>query len=176
MNTLISAAIAIAFLVLVLALSRKSRTCEPDECGVESHPAPNTCNGRWLDLSERIFDASDVRWLRDELAFPKMAQTLTLERKRLAIRWLEALQQSFDTLVRTPALSTSDSPERASRGSWHMLWLTLRFKFLVSYALLVVKLFGPYHRLIPSLSWMSFSSGSGRSFQRASFAENRSLH
>jgi hypothetical protein len=37
-----------------------------------------------------------------------------------------------------------------------MLWLTLRFQFLLSYALLVVRLFGPYHRLLPSFTWVPF--------------------
>ncbi len=69
-------------------------------------------SGHWLDLSERIFDPSDARWLAEELAFPKLAEALILGRKRLAIRWLEALQASFDELVRTPELS----PSEASRG------------------------------------------------------------
>jgi len=94
------------------------------------------------------FSILRCRWLEEELAFPKLAKSLTLRRKRLAIRWLEALQSSFDEVVRTPELTPSELPEVTSVGSWQMLWLTLRFKFLVSYALLVVKLFGPYHRLI----------------------------
>ena len=112
MITLIYAAIAIAFLILVLGLFGKTRSHEPDECMPDNHSAPSTGNGRWLDLSERIFDPSDARWLAEELAFPKLAKALILGRKRLAIRWLEALQASFDEVVRTPELS----PERGSRG------------------------------------------------------------
>jgi hypothetical protein len=176
MTTLIYAAIAIGFLILVLALFRKTRSHEPDECMLENRSAPSIGNGHWLALSERIFDPSDARWLQEELAFPKLAKALRLERKRLAIRWLEALQASFDDLVRTPELAPSEAPEVISAGSWQMLWLTIRFKLLVSYALLVVKLFGPYHRLIPSFSWVPFSQGSERSFRRAALAGSRSAH
>jgi hypothetical protein len=174
MITLIYAAIAIAFLVLVLGLSRNTRSHEPDDCMPDNCSAPSTGNGRWLHLSERIFDPSDARWLADELGFPKLANALMLGRKRLAIRWLEALQASFDELVRTPEFSPSEAPEASSLGSWQMLWLTLRFKISVSYALMVIKFFGPYHRLIPSFSWIPFSRGSKRSFRRPALANSRS--
>lgn len=176
MTMLIYAAIAIAFLIVVLGLFRKSRVQQPDEFLPVNPPAPNTGNVRWLDLSERIFDPSDARWLRDELAFPGLAELLTHERKRLAIEWLEALQASFDALVRTPDILLSEAPEAPSPGSWQMLWLTVRFKFLVSYALLVVRVFGPYHRLIPSFSWVPFSRESGRSFHQADLVDSRSIH
>ena len=176
MITLIYAAIAIAFLILVLGLFGKKRPQEPDECMPDNHYAPSIGSGRWLDLSERIFDPSDAHWLQDELAFPKLAKALTLERKRLAIHWLEALQASFDEVVRTPELTPSEPPEASSAGSWQMLWLTIRFKLLVSYALFVVKLFGPYHRLIPSFSWVPFSQETERSFRRAALANSRSSH
>ena len=173
MITLIYAAIAIAFLILVLGLFGKTRLHESDECLPDNHTAHGTGNGRWLDLSERIFDPSDARWLLEELAFPKLAKALMLGRKRLAIRWLEALQASFDDVVRTPEITPSESSTASSPGSWRMLWLTLRFKLLVSYALLVVKLFGPYHRLIPSFSWVAFSRGSGRTIRRPAMAHSR---
>jgi hypothetical protein len=138
---------------------------------METSYAPSIGNGRWLDLSERIFDPSDARWLQEELAFPKLAKALRLGRKRLAIRWLEALQASFDDLVRTPDFASSETHEANSPGSWRMLWLTIRFKFLVTYALFVVKLFGPYHRLIPSFSWVPFSRETRRDFRRAALAD-----
>jgi len=125
---------------------------------------PSIGNGRWLNLSERIFDPSDARWLAEELAFPKLAKALMLGRKRLAIRWLEALQSSFDDLVRTPESAPSQTPQHTSAGSWKMLWLTLRFKLLISYALLVVKLFGPYHRLIPSFHGFHYHWGASAGF------------
>ena len=173
MITLVYAAIAITFLVLVLGLFRKTRPNEPDESVAAPPHAPSTGNAHWLDLSERIFDPSDVLWLQEELSFPKLAETLMQERKRLAIWWLEALQASFEELVRTPELSSSEDPAGNSAGSWQMLWLTLRFKFLVSYALLVVKLFGPYHRLVPSFSWYPFSRATERSFRRPALANSR---
>jgi len=173
---LIYGAIAIAFLILVLGLYRRTRSSEPDEWIPDDHPAPRIGNGRWLYLSERIFDPHDARWLADELGFPKLAHTLIIGRKHLAICWLEALQASFDELVRTPEFSPSEAPAASSVGNWQMLWLTFRFKISVSYALLVVKLFGPYHRLVPSFSWVPFSRGSERSFRRPALANSRSTH
>ncbi len=174
MTTLIYAALAIAFLLLILGLFRKPRSHESDEVIPDSHSAPNVENGRWLDLSERIFDPADGDWLAEELAFPKLAESLSLGRKRLAIRWLQTLQASFDEVVRTPEPTSSLDLTANSAGSWRMLWLTLRFKFLVSYALLMVKWFGPYHRLVPSFSWLPFSRESEPRFRRAALANNRS--
>ena len=173
MTTLIYVTLAIAFLALILGLLRKTRPHEPDESITDPIPAPSLGNGRWLDLSARIFDPSDARWLAEELAFPQLAEALTLGRKRLAIRWLEALQASFDELVRTPDIAATEGSGANSAGSWRMLWLTLRFKLLVSYALLVVKMFGPYHRLIPSFSWTPFSPEGERSFRHAAIADTR---
>jgi hypothetical protein len=174
MITLIYAVIAIAFLLLILGLFRKTRPLESDGRMLDSPPAPSIGNGRWLGLSERIFDPSDARWLAEELALPNLAKSLSLERKRLAIYWLETLQASFDEVVRTPELNPSEVPAASSARSWQMLWLTIRFKFLVSYALVMVRLFGPYHRLIPSFSWLPFSRESEPRFRRAALANNRS--
>jgi hypothetical protein len=174
MITLIYAAIAIAFLILVMGFLRKPQPHDPDETLMEKSYAPKVGNGRWLNLSERIFDPTDVRWLAEELAFPKLAKDLKFERKRLAIRWLESLQASFDVVVRTPENVPSETSEVSSAGSWQLLWLTLRFKFSVSYALIVVKLFGPYHRLIPSFAWVPFLPGSEHSIRRAALAGSRS--
>jgi hypothetical protein len=176
MTMIIYTAIAIAFLLSVLGLIRKTRSQESDEFIPDRHSAPSIGNRRWLDLSDRIFDPSDARWLAEELAFPKLAKSLSLERRKLAIHWLETLQASFDEVVRTPELDPGEAPAASSAGSWRMLWLTLRFKFLVSYALLMVKLFGPYHRLIPSFSWLPFSRESEPRFRRAALANNRSSH
>jgi hypothetical protein len=176
MIMLIYAAIAIAFLILVIGLLQKPQPLDLDETITEKSCTPSVGNGRWLDLSERIFDPSDAHWLAEELAFPKLAKALTIGRKRLAICWLEALRASFEDLVRTPEPAASEAAETISVGSWEMLWLTIRFKFLVSYALFVVRLFGPYHRLIPSFSWVPFSQGSERSFRRAALANHPSSH
>lgn len=173
MIMLIYAAVAIAFLILVVYLIQKPRPLDSDETATQGISPPSLGNGRWLDLSERIFNPSDARWLEQELAFPKLAEALMLGRKRLAIRWLKALQASFDELVRTPEVSPNETAEFKSVGGWQMLWLTLRFKLLVYYALFMVKLFGPYHRLIPSFSWVPFSRGSERNFRRPAFVNNR---
>ena len=176
MNMLIYAAIAIAFLILVIGLLQKPQPFDLDETITEKNGTPSIGNGRWLDLSERIFDPSDAHWLAEQLAFPRLAKALTIGRKRLAICWLEALQASFDDLVRTPEPAASEAAETVSARSWEMLWLTIRFKFLVSYALFVVRLFGPYHRLIPSFSWVPFPQGSERSFRRVALANSSSSH
>jgi hypothetical protein len=173
---IIYAVLAIACLVLALGLLRKPKPHDLDETTEEKSYAPSLGNGRWLDLSERIFDASDARWLEEELAFPKLARALELDRKRLAIRWLEALQASFDELVRTPETAPSSNPEGSSLQGWRMSWLILRFNLLVSYALLVVKLLGPYHRLIPSFAWVPFSQGSRQPVPRAALAASRGSH
>jgi hypothetical protein len=172
MMTLIYVALAIAFLILVLCLARKSQPRDIDVVEEKTY-APRIGSGRWLNLSERIFDAADARWLGEELAFPKLEQSLTLDRKRLAIRWLEALQASFDELVRTPAIARNDDPEADSAESWRMLWLTLRFKFLVSYDLLVVKLLGPNHRLVPSFAWVPRTQKRGQTIRQAALAGSR---
>ena len=176
MISFIYAAIAIAFLTLVLGLIRKARSNRPDEWVLDTSPSPRIGNGRWLHLSERIFDPSDARWLTEELGSPMLAKTLTQGRKHLAICWLKALQESFDELVRTPELPPLEAREARSSGSWQMLWLTLRFKILIFYALLMVKYFGPYHRLIPSFSWVPSSRARERSFRRAALAGSRSSH
>jgi hypothetical protein len=173
MITLIYASIAIVFLLLILGLRHKPQSQDSEEALSVKVSTPSINHGRWLDLSERIFDPSDACWLAEELAFPKLAKALTIERRRLAIRWLESLQASFNDVVRTPELVVHDTPTEASPGSWRMLWLTVRFKVFVSYALLVVKLFGPYHRLMPSFSWIALSTSSGHNLQRRALAHSR---
>jgi hypothetical protein len=175
MITLIYAALSIGFLILVTSLLRNPHPHGADGDVEEKRFAPAVGNGRWLDLSERIFDPSDARWLEEELAFPKLARALMLDRKRLAIRWLEALQASFDDLLRTPEIAPTSDPEATAPtiGGWQMLWMVIRFKCVVSYALLVVKLFGPYHRLIPSFAWVPLSQGSRQSIRHAALAGSR---
>jgi hypothetical protein len=169
MIMLIYAAIAIAFLVLIMGLVRKPQPLDSDDAYSAANDLPRIASGRWLDLSERIFDPSDARWLQEELAFPKLAKSLIAGRKQLAIRWLEILQASFDDLVRTPEFAPSEASMATLARNWQMLWLTLRFKFLVSYALVVVKVFGPYHRLIPSFNWAPLSPDGEGSFWASGF-------
>ncbi len=109
-----------------------------------------------LKVVERLFDSTDHLWLRDEIGQPKLARVLTRERRQMALQWLHDLRRSFNDLVRVP----ESDPARMNPGDvpadWQLLWLTLRFHFLLAYALLVVRLFGPYHRLIPSADWLRF--------------------
>jgi hypothetical protein len=154
MITLIYAGTAIGFLLLVLVLLARTRPEEPGEHRAQKDFAQCLGDARWLDLSERIFDPSDARWLCEELAFPKLAISLTRARKQLAIRWLKALQASFAELVRRPEPEPGEAPPTNSAASWQMLWLTVRIQVLLLYALLMVRLFGPYHRLIPSFTWI----------------------
>jgi hypothetical protein len=107
----------------------------------------------FLNLSHQLFDPSDYLWLRDELHYPGLAQALVRSRKQLALRWLRALKDSFESLVRTPEPDPSAGSAGVPYEGWRMLWLTFRFNFLIFYALTVVRAFGPYHRLIPALDW-----------------------
>jgi hypothetical protein len=56
-----------------------------------------------------------------------------------------------------PLPAEGDLAHNAS--SWEFLTLTLRFHLSVGYALLVVRIFGPYHRLIPSADWLQSLPG-----------------
>jgi len=171
MNILLSTAAAIAFLVLVLALHRRFRSREPDEIWQGPKCATNLCIGHWVDLSECIFNPADARWLREELAFPQLARDLELQRRRLAIHWLRALRASFNQLVQTPDLVASG--DENSAGHWRMLWLTFRFNGLILYALAMVGLFGPYHRLVPSFSWLPLPGHGEPRFRRPAMADSR---
>jgi len=170
---LIYSTVAVIFLILIVVLVRRGQLPDPDEALTDNNSTPNLGNGRWLDLSARIFDPSDARWLEEELAFPKLAKALVTARRNLAIRWLKGLRASFDEVVRVREEGRSESPDGNTPSGWQMLWLTYRFKFLIAYALFVVRLFGPYHRLIPSFSWVPLPQGDERSFRRPALADSR---
>ena len=101
MITIIYVGIAIVFLLMVLCVVARTTPADPEECAAQKDLAARLGQASWFHLSERIFDPSDVRWLREDLAFPRLADSLTNTRKQLAIRWLTALKASFDELVRT---------------------------------------------------------------------------
>jgi len=169
---IIYAAFAICFLVLVLVLLTRGRTHESSACPEQDTGTPDFSEDRWLNLSERIFDPEDARWLREELAFPVLADSLSESRKQLAIRWLKTLQGAFTEFVRAPEMLTDGSPEVDSSQSWRLLWLTVRFQMLIVYALMVVRLFGPYHRLIPSFGWMQYLRPQGLQLQPSPLARH----
>ncbi len=142
--------LAATVLVLVFWLAREKPLPEPWETP-EEFPPDALEDPAFLNLSQRVFDPSDYRWVREELCFPQAAEILARDRKQLALKWLRALRGQFKELVRLPE-PAADSQAPARAISWRLLALTLRFHLLLSYTTLVVRLFGPYHRLVPSLS------------------------
>lgn len=143
--------------VLIIAVVVLSRARESRRNGqAEGDYLQDFPGGLTLALVERIFDSTDYVWLQDELHFPDLASELAQARKELAIRWLKALKNSFDQLARPAEPLLSGGGTRASLWSCQVFWLTLRFHLLLQYALLTVRLFGPYHRLVPSLAGRLF--------------------
>jgi hypothetical protein len=154
----------LALLLLLLVFVYLTRPAAPDDLSGESEAkqyARDLGEEHWLDLSQRIFDPADSCWLRDKLGFPELAHSLTQARKRLAIQWLMSLRNSFDELIRTPEADLAEDSAASSPGSWRLLWMTVRFNALITYALMVVRLFGPYHRLSPSFGWVRIVAGQG---------------
>ncbi len=146
-------ALALALLILIYWLVRSRQDSDLYETDPGQIFAQGPCHHSCLGLAERLFDPSDYLWLRDELGFPQAAESLAAHRKQMVLNWLRALRSSFNEMARTPeAIEPEESGSGASR-SWQSFWLTLRFHLLLSYALLVVRFFGPYHRLAPSLGW-----------------------
>ncbi len=147
------AGLALLILVLLVVLARPKRPLVV--AGEEVGPARATdeWDVRWLDLAGQIFDSADYLWLRDELRFPRLAKALLSSRKHLAIRWLKALRTSFNELVRTPDFPAAEGTTENAPAGWRLSWLAVRFQLLLNYALLVVWIFGPYHRLIPVPNW-----------------------
>jgi len=127
-----------------------------------------------LYLAERIFSLSDYRWLRDELGFPHLARELARHRRNLAIQWLRGFRSSFNQLVRAAQLDKREESTNTGPPGWGILFLTLRFHFLLSYALVVVRLFGPYHRLVPSFGWLRAVSWAEYRKERLGIVDARS--
>jgi hypothetical protein len=144
--------IAVAVLGLAVWLVHEKPEREPWEAE-DDFAAGCLSNPSFLNLSRRVFDPTDYRWLRDELCFPQAAEVLARDRKRLALKWLRALRRQFKELVRLPEPAPDGSAAGAASG-WQLLGLTLRFQLLLAYAILVVRLFGPYHRLVLPLAWV----------------------
>ncbi|HZP02558.1 MAG TPA: hypothetical protein VFD30_19915 [Terriglobia bacterium] len=147
-SILIYPALAVLVLALAILLARRNR------------PAPLVLEGQgkfgqelWEDaglrLAERVFDSSDYFWLRDEVGFPELACVLKQTRQSIALDWLLALRRSFHQLVLIPETASPGGGRESGLRSWMMLWHTLRFQFVLAYAIFVVRHFGPYHRMIP---------------------------
>ena len=146
--------IAVLVIVVVALLSRPGREDSASESKIGQEYAQRLWEGLGLSLAERILDPSDYYWLRDDLGFTSLAESLRRNRQRLALKWLKAVRRSFNEIVRTPEPVSHARTADGTQASWQLLRLTLRFHLLLSYAFLVVRFFGPYHRLIPSLGWM----------------------
>jgi hypothetical protein len=163
------AIIAILFILVVALLPRERRPSELSDAAAREYRLDRPGNGKFLKLSDRIFDSDDYRWLRDTVGRADLARALARSRKELAIRWLEGLRSSFNELVRTP--ETVQAQAHPTADSWGMLWMTLRFDLLMAYVLFVVRTFGPYPRLLPTLSWRRLLPGSTPSKSRFSTAD-----
>jgi hypothetical protein len=147
-----------AFLILILAalLVRQDHGSARES---ENDRAQCLWDESFLGLAERIFDASDCLWLRNELGFPHLADALARSRKLMALRWLSLLRSSVEELIRVPEPMEESARAGALSPNWGLLWLTLRFQLFLGYATLVVRMLGPYHRLVPPLEWIPSRRG-----------------
>jgi hypothetical protein len=145
-----------AFLILIVAalLVRQDHGSPR-----ESDCAQCLWDESFLGLAERIFDPSDCLWLRNELGFPDLAGVLARSRKLMALRWLSLLRSSVEELMRVPEPMGDSARANTLSPNWQLLWLTLRFQLFLGYATLVVRILGPYHRLVPPLEWMPSRRG-----------------
>ncbi len=146
--------IAILTVIVVALLLRARREDGFSEIETSQESVEGFWEGPGVELAERIFSPTDYYWLRNELRYPTLAESLRRHRKHLALKWLNAVRSSFSEMVRTPEPASHSRTGGETPESWQLLRLTLRFHLLLSYAILVVRLFGPYHRLIPSFTWV----------------------
>lgn len=153
--------LAVASLVLAAWLAREKPPRDDAELEAEANLAECLFGANCLDLANRIFDPADYRWLRDELCFPQAAALLARDRKDLAIKWLKALRNSFRELVGVPESEGAENSSANTLSNWQWFGLTVRFQVLLLYALIVVRLFGPYHRLVPRLGRLQNLRGLG---------------
>lgn len=139
-------------IALVVWAARKVSLNDPFHTSAEEDRPKRILEEGWLTLGDVIFDPSDYFWLRDGVCFPDAAELLARHRRLLAIRWLRSLGDSFKELAGTPGPNAQIPEARASR----LFWSALRFQFLLNYALLVVFLSGPYHRIVPPIASLDF--------------------
>ena len=147
--------VVIAVLILAIAVMLARQGSHPVGLETESEKEFNRglLEASCLDLAERIFDPSDYRWLRDDLCFPQLARMLASHRKEMALRWLKGLRNAFNEMVREPHFVGANDADDG-RPALGMALLTLRFHALLSFAILMVWMFGPYHGIVPSFGWL----------------------
>ena len=146
--------IAVLIILVVALLLRPSHEGAAADTDISGEHVRGLWDTPGLILAERILDPADYLWLREELGFPELGRALRRSRQQMALKWLKAVRRSFHELVRTPEPSLPHSATGDTRASWELLRLTLRFHLILGYAFLVVRFFGPYHRLVPSFGWM----------------------
>jgi hypothetical protein len=155
MNIALTYSVTAVLIILVVALLlRPSREGAAADTDISGEHVRGLWDAPGLILAERILDPADYLWLREELGFPELGRALRRSRQQMALKWLKAVRRSFHELVRTPEPSLPHSATGDTRASWELLRLTLRFHLVLGYAFLVVRFFGPYHRLVPSFGWM----------------------
>lgn len=146
--------IAVLIILVVALLLRPSREGAAADAEISGEHVRGLWDAPGLTLAERILDPTDYLWLREELGLPELGRALRRSRQRMALKWLKAVRRSFHELVRTPEPALTHSAASDTRASWELLRLTLRFHLILGYAFLVVRFFGPYHRLVPLFGWM----------------------
>lgn len=152
--------VVIAVLILAIAVMLARQDHYPIDVETETGKEfnRNLLEKSCLDLAERIFDPADYRWLRDDLCFPQLARVLARHRKAMALRWLQGMRHSFNELVREPLpIGEMGGPDEGLPG-WAMAFHTLRFHATLSYAIIMVWTFGPYHGIVHSFDWLRIAS------------------
>ena len=146
--------LVLAIIVLAVLLTRQSSLAEPSLPAQEPECGNSILEESGLDLAERIFDPGDYRWLKEEIGFPGLARELARQRKVMALMWLRCLRSSFNELIRVPQASGETTGVDSNSTSRATTLQTIRFQLLLSYALAVVWIFGPYTRIAPSFAWL----------------------
>ena len=147
-------ALAVLLLLGVMALLRvRHRELEASDAG-----SNEALQGLWdpdgLALAERIFSPADYFWLKNEVGFPGLARSLRRTRQRMALEWLRLIRCSFNELLKTPDLPAAAEEEAARFAGWVVARHAVRFYLVLGFAYLVVRCFGPYHRLVPTFGWL----------------------
>jgi hypothetical protein len=153
-NEIMYPALAVLLLVgLVLLLRWVEKP--PASVDVNQESAQGLWDPAGLALAARIFDSADYYWLRDQIGFPHLADSLYEDRRRLALGWLRAARSSFEDLLRIPEPPQSFEGRPAKHSGWQLLGQVVRFQLVLFYASFVVRYFGPYHSLVPGFRWIS---------------------